>query len=647
MGKTKKGKPKPHKSNPTGLVSMRELEMDENGSTGGPINSIIEQLQSVNSDEKMCGLQALSTLCQREYNIQSIVDSEIVRIAAPMLVDHDLNVRHATAGALRNFSAVSVEICENLVEQDVFTPLLILLNQYVNNDWLPTKEKRSDTLDQKSDTFLQAVNIVWNLCESTSVALEYFNQSQLLQNFVRCLNYELFGMDIAISVGQCLLVISEDNAAAWKVLIDHNSDFQNLLKIDGDFQIVMLRTLVAGIISNVPALLMQNLKLVIEALSKTIEINHRTVLNEITSKLPLNETDGPQIEVIDEEMAEESEADASFRRFKEECPTELDNEIKNVAYLLSAQRISSEVLSNICTPEDDEGMDEDFDDKSDAESVHDYDVTQQAQQNGNQVGGDKIPVEIAEAIKAHQVVEKLWARAQLLPENVQQILAECEKNLWKRQNSLRVSSLLCLHNLCNCMTIEDLGGATAIYNVWLDLGQQIFQTHQDPATVEAATSLMRATLDHLKKSPELFEQVSENDLHLILDGVKDCEKSEVRANWLRMLGTLGCLLKENLVKKIVEFVLDATLKENDVWTLSESLDSFMDIFSDNDWNQIVDDLNVILKSRELEKILKTKMRQQKRELGDRYSSILTVRTNLTRFCKYLENQQKIYMRSKN
>lgn len=417
MGKTKKGKSKPHKSNPTGLISMKDTEMDDSEMSGGPINSILEQLQSVSADEKMCGLQALSTLCQKEHNIQAIVDSEIVRIASPLLVDQDANIRHAAAGALRNLSAVSVEICENLVDKDVFTPLLILLNQYVNNDWIPTTEKRANQLDQKSDTFLQAVNIVWNLCESTTVALESFNQSQLLQSFVRCLNYEVFGMDIgksanppsdleinlkifflAISVGQCLLVISEDNATAWRILAD--TDLTTLLSIEGDFQAVMLRTVVAGIMSNVPVLLMQNLTKIIEALGKTIEINHRSVLNEITSKLPLGETRSADIEVIDEEMNVESEADASLRRLREEAPTSLEKEVKFVGYLLSAQRTAAEVLGNICTPDD-----EDMNDDDDAESVQDYDEV--SQQNGIVVSGDKIPVEVAEAIKANQIVEKV------------------------------------------------------------------------------------------------------------------------------------------------------------------------------------------------------------------------------------------------
>lgn len=118
---------------------------------------------------------------------------------------------------------------------------------------------------------------------------------------------------------------------------------------------------------------------------------------------------------------------------------------------------------------------------------------------------------------------------------------------------------------------------------------------------------MRATLEHLKGSKELFEQVTESDLMLILKGVEECKNSEIKANWLRMLGQLGCLLDERMVKKITEFILDASSNEEDVWTLSEALDSFMDMFSDNDWNQIVFDLNVVAKSRELEKILKTKV----------------------------------------
>lgn len=380
---------------------------------------------------------------------------------------------------------------------------------------------------------------------------------------------------------------------------------KNVLKIDQNVQAAMLVTSVAAIMANVPELRAQFLKDIIEALSKVLDINHRSLLNEITSKLPLNnEQQLNNVELIDEEMTDETEDDAAIRRLKEDLPSDLDVEKKTIGNLLSAQRIAVEVISNICTNDDEEMKPDMIDDDSDAESVHDYDVNGGEQQ----VSADKIPIEIVEAIKAHQIVSKIWLRAQPLPENVNQILDDVEKNLSKRVKLLRVSSIICLQNLCSCMTTDELGGVQAIYDVWLNLGQQIFTAQQQETDiVESSTSLMRATLEHLKKSPEFFKSMNESDLQLILEGVEKCDAIETRANWLRMLGTLGCLLREDLVRKVVNFLLECTYKEEDVWTMSETLDSFMDMFSDNDWNQIVVDLNVVGKSKELEKILKTKV----------------------------------------
>lgn len=109
-------------------------------------------------------------------------------------------------------------------------------------------------------------------------------------------------------------------------------------------------------------------------------------------------------------MNSETEADASLRRLKDELPTELEREIKHVGYLLSAQRISAEVLSNMVCSQDDDEMSEEIDDKSDAESVQDYDANQNGNQNGNNLNADKITTEAAEIIKALQIVEKVSFR---------------------------------------------------------------------------------------------------------------------------------------------------------------------------------------------------------------------------------------------
>lgn len=205
-----------------------------------------------------------------------------------------------------------------------------------------------------------------------------------------------------------MLVISEDNPTAWRILADFVSVFQNVLTLEGsDYKTVILRTVVAGVASNVPALSMQCLNPIMDTLSKTLEINQRQVLNEVTSRIPLNENEVEEptpVEIVDDDMGEESEADASARRLRDDLPSELENDIKNIGYLLSAQRTAAEILTNICSSEGSESKDE-MEDISDAESVHDYDINEQ--QNGNGICEDKIPIELTEAIKAHKIVEKV------------------------------------------------------------------------------------------------------------------------------------------------------------------------------------------------------------------------------------------------
>lgn len=197
------------------------------------------------------------------------------------------------------------------------------------------------------------------------------------------------------------------------------------------------------------------------------------------------------------------------------------------------------------------------------------------------------------------------------------------------------------------MSTDDLGGASSsIYNVWLTLGQQVFQDNSDITLVEASTALMRSTLDHLRASPNLFNEFTQNDLELILKNAKVFSEPEIRANWLRMLGTLGCLLQENLVKIIIESLMQQCSKENDVWTLSEALDALMDLYSDNEWNQISCELNIVQKAKDLEKILKTKLRQQKRELAERYPAVCTIKYNFSRFIKYIETEQRKFKQNK-
>lgn len=207
MGKTRKPHYRAKKTNPVGIPSLRDISLsDELNNDDHPENAIAaikDQLQSACTEEKMCGLQAMAFLSLNQKKAERICESEIIKIAAPLLMDPNKNIRNAVAGALRNISLCGVEICENLVEQDVLTPLLTLVNEFTNAvDWTPVIDRsvaHIEQLDVDGDTLLQAINLVWNLCESTSVALQSFNQTNILESFIRFLNYAVYGIDICKS----------------------------------------------------------------------------------------------------------------------------------------------------------------------------------------------------------------------------------------------------------------------------------------------------------------------------------------------------------------------------------------------------------------------------------------------------------------
>lgn len=203
MGKTRKPRYRAQKVNPVGIPSLRDISLNEelNGEEQlGALAAIRDQLESNSVEDKMCGLQAIAFLSLNQKKAEAICEGDIIKIAVPLLVDPNKNIRNAVAGALRNVSLCGVDQCETLVEQDILTPLLALVNEYTSSlNWVPVIDQsiaHVDQLDMAGDTFLQAINLVWNLCESTSVALQHFNQANLLESFVRFLNYTEFGIDI-------------------------------------------------------------------------------------------------------------------------------------------------------------------------------------------------------------------------------------------------------------------------------------------------------------------------------------------------------------------------------------------------------------------------------------------------------------------
>ncbi|KAH8380704.1 hypothetical protein KR009_011053 [Drosophila setifemur] len=626
MGKIRKIKTR----TPTGVDTSTDLEADSNGegeAVGcGPIEAICVHLQRPDVEDKLNGLHSFAVLALRKEKVHEICESELVRIAAPLLCDKESAIRDAAAGALRNLSVLGSEVCDFLVDNDILTALLSLLLDY-------DLTKSSFDTELHADIFLQAIHLLRNLCESSPTATEAFNQANFLGRVLLCLDYRKFGLELAITVAQLVLVVSENNSSSWNLLASAGV-LPELLGIPAENHgVLYLSALAAGILCNVPACAAAHTREILNSLDRLLNIDTKSQLLSCKSHIQssLLKNDVPLLEIsMETEEVVQSESVSQLKTNQSEVETAL----KNLEHLLDAQRLVAEIITNLGSSDEQSNWDSSSD-QSDAESVADYDMEEESA--GSR--GCELPINFLETIKLNNVVHKLWLKAQPFDPATENVL-EQQEILRKKVVKLRVSYLICLQNLCNVLAVEDLGGYSEIYNMWMSLGQLAFKGTEELSVMEAITSLMRSSLSLLKSRRDLFAQMTENDLNMIIEGAGNCMVKDIRVNWNRMLGTLGSILAEPLVKAIVLFLLNACAQEHDMWALSEGLDAIMDIFAVDDWPQIITELEMCDRIQALEELFKSKLRLERRDLKERRATIYTVKTNFARFVSYLNKNCK-------
>lgn len=162
---------------------------------------------------------------------------------------------------------------------------------------------------------------------------------------------------LAVAVAQFLLVISEDNSVAWRVLNHSAQDVVSIItNVEYMEQTIMLRTIAAAILANVPSLSTMYMGQIFNTLHQTLDVDHRMALGKLTSSAPLNKNgDESSIDVeisTDDRMEEETEVEATKRRRIQDLPTEYDSEVKSVCWILESQRIAAETITNICSSDE-------------------------------------------------------------------------------------------------------------------------------------------------------------------------------------------------------------------------------------------------------------------------------------------------------
>lgn len=71
----------------------------------------------------------MSHLIESSENVALVIKSNVIKAAAPLMLDPANSVRNAAAGAMRNLSATGFEACDSMLEQDVMTPLICYFHE--------------------------------------------------------------------------------------------------------------------------------------------------------------------------------------------------------------------------------------------------------------------------------------------------------------------------------------------------------------------------------------------------------------------------------------------------------------------------------------------------------------------------------------
>ncbi|XP_055955315.1 HEAT repeat-containing protein 3 [Patella vulgata] len=650
MGKDRKKKFKAPKQQPTGLPSVREFEAElRNGDNvevdnepSGVVAEVLEKLQSGSVEEREIGCSILVSLVSQQEAVPVLLKHNIIKILGPLIVDPSPDVRCRSLGALRNLSVDGGhEVCEEMIKKDVMTPLVALFHKY-GPLWTPETEdvKCADT---SVDIYVEAVHLLWNLCESCDIAVKIFNKENLIECLLPCLNYDVYTYPLSLAVAQCLHTVAEDNKQV-ATFCKENGIMGNLEKLAcmscDTSDSLLLRTLVTGIMINVCGdELTSTAGCIISAILKSagdvLDVNIVDKISTVEVKIQENGSgDAAPVPMEEAGASAISEtSDHSIALTPEE--TETSKLLKEIDNLLTAQRISAEIVANLCCSDDDES-----EELHESSSTEDLQNDEEMEDNFSQLC---LSSEVHSQFINNDIFTKLLNKSECLSEDNKNILEASQdgRKVIRSFSQVQVHSLLSAHNMVNAMDANDLGGLNKLETVWEGLAKLSTskQATEDKNFLEAVTSAMRAVIQKLAqlKSPK-FSDVTSNDLQFLYTMGKSSYCTSIRVNTIRIIATVGCLLATNIqphpILKDIGLFLVENCKDQDLWVVAEALDSIFDVFGEDHIDSIVKEIDLIQKLRTILPPLKAKISLQKKKLGDKYPIIATARTNLIRFIRY-------------
>lgn len=677
MGKSKTTKFKRPQFNAVGLpanaVKEVDAEEEDHGDDCCPAAELLEKLQSPSADVREFACASISRVVQQSQTIPVFLQRDAVRRLGPMLLDNSLAVRETSAGALRNLSACGgQEVCEDMVKHDVMTPLTALLRE----SCAAFESAAVATKDQKNaveDVANEAVNLLWNLCESSSQSLSVFNKAGLLDLVVQCLERHPHNVELAISAAHCLHTVTEDNP---ELLCSLNAAVLGvlesvLLTSQPDMAHTLLRTLAAGTLWNMKASLpaarqAQTLNAVVATLSQCLDLDLGTLIPELRQAEEVRHRNAPPAahsedqaagELAVAEMDEEEEAPKRNRKgkavrvendFSDLLPRDQE-ELKEATALLTAQQTSLEIIVNMCCsddPSDDEWEEESSSDESDMGPDGLCDGV------SNLMSPLCLSAEVHEALINHSIPEKVLKKTEFPRKEAMDVCQQIPswRCLIKKIQRVQSRALTCLHSILSTMDAESLGGAAALQAAAQHLSTLVFgaaEIPKDEEFLEAVISAMRSLLQMIA-SKNIPQCMTPQQLMSLSEAATRCDVVSVRVNAVAILGITGSTLaKEKGTAETIQMIGNALLqvatKDANLVVNGEALDALFDVFADGDEAETASkNIQLLPALKALQPVFKAKIRKEGRgKYSPQQLCVLdNIKVNLRRFIGYLEKVVK-------
>uniref|UniRef100_A0A8C1NTS7 HEAT repeat containing 3 n=1 Tax=Cyprinus carpio TaxID=7962 RepID=A0A8C1NTS7_CYPCA len=677
MGKTKNNKFKRPSFSPDGLSATAVKQtIEESEDEDSPAAELLDKLQSPSADVREYACASISRVVQQSQTIPGFLQRDAVRKIGPLLLDRSLAVRETAAGALRNLSACGgPEVCEDMVRQDALTPLSALLKECCagfDGSSSPAVKGQKHTVE---DVANEAVNLLWNLCESSSTAVSVFNKTGLLDVLLHCLQRHPQNMELAISAAHCLHTVTEENAELMRsVNAAVFGVLENILfSTHTSMEYTLLRTLAAGSLWNLKSSLSaaqqsQTLTALATTLSHSLGLDAGELIPELwraeSARLSKQTTSAAESDHTDERPAgheaEEMEEDVRDEKMNGRKPNGRISKTKNdisdllprdrlelreAKALLSAQQTSLEIIVNMyCSdePSDDEWEEMSSSDESEmcADGMSDT--------NSSLFSPLCLSAELHTILLNHNIPQQV---THIITQSAKHTVCE-NPNLTvfdsSRMQRVQCRALTCLHNILSSMDTEFLGGASGLQAVAQHLSSLVFSSAlKDEEFLEAVTSALRSLLQ-IMATKNIPQCMTPHQLMSFCEAATSCELVSVRVNALAILGITGSsLAKEKNTADTLQLIgnalLNIAMKDSNLVVCGEALDALFDVFADGDEAEKAGkNINLLSSLKALQPGFRAKLRKEGKGKysPDQLCVLDNMRINLKRFISYLENLQR-------